>query len=120
MMRSKVVCVKNQPQEVFYKKGVLKDFAKFTRKHLCRKKETLVQVFFCCSSDTNFAPRKDLSKTSLFDLKETLTSFHSAFSDIARSTIDSATDFDNTSEFMSLVPTCTMELSGLPLINGFL
>ena len=62
----------------------------------------------CCASDTNFSPRKDLSKTSVFGLKETLTSFHSAFRDTARSTIDSAIDFDNT-EFMSLVPACTME-----------
>ena len=61
-----------------------------------------------CASDSNFSPRKDLSKTSLFGLKEILTLFHSAFRDTA-STIDSATDFDNTSEFMSLVPTCTME-----------
>ena len=120
MMRSKVLSVQKQAQEVFYKKGVLKDFAKFTRKHLCRKKETLVQVFLCCSSDTNFATRKDLSKTSLFGFKETLISFHSAFRDTARSTVDSAIYFDNTSEFMSLVPTCTMELSGLPIINGFL
>ena len=63
----------------------------------------------CCASDTNFSPRKDLSKTPLFGLTETLTSFHSAFRDTGRSTIDSAVDFDNTSEFMSLVPTGTME-----------
>ena len=36
MMRSKLLCVQKQPQEVFYKKGVLKNFAKFRRKHLCR------------------------------------------------------------------------------------
>ena len=47
-----------QPPEVFYKKGVLKNFAKFTAKHLCRslffnnpatllKKETLAQVLSC-------------------------------------------------------------------------
>ena len=41
---------------MFYKKGVLKNFAIFTRKHLCQslflccnfiKKETLAQGFFC-------------------------------------------------------------------------
>ena len=33
--------------EVFYKKGVLKSFAKFTGEHLCQglKKEKLTQVF---------------------------------------------------------------------------
>ena len=51
-----------QPPEVFCKKGVLKNFAKFTGKHLCQslffnkvdlqacnfiKKETLAQVFSC-------------------------------------------------------------------------
>ena len=53
---------RNSRQEVFYKISVLKNFAKFTRKHLCRspfliklqasasnfvKKETLAQVVFC-------------------------------------------------------------------------
>ena len=37
--------------EVFFKKGVLRNFAKFTGKHLCQslfiKKETLAQVFSC-------------------------------------------------------------------------
>ena len=137
-MRSKLFCVQKQPQEVLYIKGVLKNFAKFTRKHLCQnlifnkfKKEILVQMFacesceiskstcftehlwttasLCCASDTDFSPRKDLSKTSLFGLKETLTSFHSAFRNTARSTIGSAIDFYSTSEFMSLVPTYTME-----------
>ena len=36
MMRSKMLCVQKQPQEVFYKKGVLKNSAKFTRKPLCQ------------------------------------------------------------------------------------
>ena len=45
-----------QLPEVFHKKGVLKNFAKFTGKHLCQslffkknfiKKETLAQVFSC-------------------------------------------------------------------------
>ena len=38
-------------QEVFCKKGVLKNFVKLTGKHLCQglffNKETLTQVFFC-------------------------------------------------------------------------
>ena len=37
--------------EVFCEKGVLRNFAKFTGKHLCQslffKKETLAQVFSC-------------------------------------------------------------------------
>ena len=40
-----------QPTEVFYKKGVLKNFTIFTGKHLCQslffKKETLAHVFSC-------------------------------------------------------------------------
>ena len=40
---------------------------------------------------------------------ETLTSFDSVFWDTARSTIGSAIEFDDTSEFKSLVPTCTMK-----------
>ena len=51
---------------------------------------------------------------------ETLTSSDSVFRDIARSTIDSAIDFGDTSEFKSLVPTCMMKWSGLSLIDGFL
>ena len=50
--------LQNQPPEVFYKKNVLENFAKFSRKHLCQslffnkvpgliKKETLAQVFSC-------------------------------------------------------------------------
>ena len=53
---------------VLYKKGVLRNFAKFTGKHLCQacnfiKKETLAQVFSCefftepfhkTASDTNY------------------------------------------------------------------
>ena len=49
----------NIPPEVFCQKSVLKNFAKFTEKHLCQnvsarasacnfiKKETVVHVFFC-------------------------------------------------------------------------
>ena len=62
-----------EPPEVFYKKGVLKNLAKFTGKHLCQslflknlqvspcnfnKKETLAQVFsreFCETSKNNFS-----------------------------------------------------------------
>ena len=44
--------IQKLPPEVFYKKGILKNFAKFTRKHGCEacnfiKKETLGQVFSC-------------------------------------------------------------------------
>ena len=41
--------IQKQPPEVFYKKGVLKNFAKFAGKHLYQK-ETQIQVFsfeFC-------------------------------------------------------------------------
>ena len=47
--------MKKQPPDVFYKKTVLKNFAKFTEKHLCQslfsnnviKKEALPQMFSC-------------------------------------------------------------------------
>ena len=42
--------IQKQPLEVFCKKGVLRNFVKFTVKHLCKilfKKETLAQVFSC-------------------------------------------------------------------------
>ena len=47
--------IQKQPPDLFYKKGVLKNFAKFTGTHLCLslflvkplKKETLAQVFSC-------------------------------------------------------------------------
>ena len=54
--------IQKQPQEVFYEKNVLENFAKFTGKHLCQslcfdkvgglasnlnQKETLAQVFHC-------------------------------------------------------------------------
>ena len=55
---NKVLSDQKQPPEVFYKKGVLKNIAKFTGKHLCQslflirlqafmKKEALAQVFSC-------------------------------------------------------------------------
>ena len=36
-----------QPSKRFFKKIIMKNFAKFTRKHLCRKNETPAQVFSC-------------------------------------------------------------------------
>ena len=41
-----LACVSSR-LEVFYRKGVLRNFAKFTRKHKKEKKETPAQVFFC-------------------------------------------------------------------------
>ena len=58
--------------------------------------------FLCCPSDADFSSRK------VFQI------------DIARTSIDSAIDFDDTSEFQSLVPTCAMKKSGLSFIDGFL
>ena len=57
---------RNSRPQVFYKKGALRNFAKFTRKHLWQSlkaynfiiKETLAQVFFCefceISKNTSF------------------------------------------------------------------
>ena len=39
--------MQNQPFERFFEKGFLRNFAKFTRKQLCRKNETLAQVLSC-------------------------------------------------------------------------
>ena len=50
---------------------------------------------------------------------EILSSFDSVFRDIVRSTIDSAIDFDDTSEFKSLVPICMMKWSGWSFIAVF-
>ena len=48
---STISMVRSSRLEVFCKKGVLRNFAKFTGKHLCQspfiKKEALVQVFSC-------------------------------------------------------------------------
>ena len=66
MMRSKMFCVHKQPQEVFYKKGVLKNSAKFTRKHLChslpynevagpRPATLLIRKLWCWCLTVNFA-----------------------------------------------------------------
>ena len=41
------VFMEKQPSVGFFKKGVMRSFAKFTRKHLCQKSETLAQVFSC-------------------------------------------------------------------------
>ena len=79
--------IQKQPPEVFCKKGVLTDFAKFTGKHLCQslflnkverpgglkaynfiKKETLAQVFsceFCEISKNTFLHRTRLVAASL-------------------------------------------------------
>ena len=63
-----------QPPEVFYKKGVLKDFAKPTRKNLCRSQFFIKVgdlglrgrwVFFCefCKIFKNFRFLKHLQTT---------------------------------------------------------
>ena len=56
-----IKCFRSSRLEVLCKKGVLKNFSKFTRKHLCQslffKKETLAQVFsfeFCEILRTHF------------------------------------------------------------------
>ena len=41
------VFMQTQTSEGFFKKVVLRNFATFTRKHLCEKNETLVQLFSC-------------------------------------------------------------------------
>ena len=41
------VFMQKQLSKSFFKKGVMKNFAKFTRKHLCRKNETVAPVFSC-------------------------------------------------------------------------
>ena len=39
------VFTQKQPSEGFFQKGVMRNFAKFTRKHLCRKNETPQKLF---------------------------------------------------------------------------
>ena len=50
-IKSSKSCTRRSLPEVFCKKGVLKNFKKFTGKHLCQslfiKKETLAKVFSC-------------------------------------------------------------------------
>ena len=41
------VFMQKQLSEGFFKKGVLRNFAKISRKHLCRKNETQAQDFSC-------------------------------------------------------------------------
>ena len=41
------VFMQKQPSEGFFKKGGMRNFAKFARKHLCQKNEILAQVFSC-------------------------------------------------------------------------
>ena len=50
-------CYRSSLSEVFCKKGILRNFAKITGKHLCQslfiKKDTLVQVFSCVFGETS-------------------------------------------------------------------
>ena len=48
------VFMQKQLSEGFFKKGGMRNFAKFSRKHLCQKNETLVQVVSCEISKSNF------------------------------------------------------------------
>ena len=52
-----VLCTEAATGEVLFRKGVLRNFAKFTRKHLCHfiKIETLAQMFSCefCETSKN-------------------------------------------------------------------
>ena len=76
--------MKKQPPEVFYKKGVVRNFTKFIGKHLCLslffnkvaglrpatfiKKETMAQVFsyeFCEISKNTFFHRTPLVAASM-------------------------------------------------------
>ena len=41
------VFMQKQLSKSFFKKGVVRNFAKFTIKHLCRKNETVAPVFSC-------------------------------------------------------------------------
>ena len=69
--------------EVFCKKGVLRNFAKFTGKHLCQrlffiKKKTLAQVFsceFCEISKNTFSYRAPLVAASKFSNSSLLKKF---------------------------------------------
>ena len=73
---------RNSREEVFCRKGVLRNFAIFTRKHMCEslffnkvagnfiKKETLAQVFFCefCEISKNtFFYRTSLVVASVYE-----------------------------------------------------
>ena len=78
----------------------------------------LAKAFKCELTSYPFWFKSGLSV--LNTMLETLKSFDSVFREIARSTIDSAIDSDDISEFKSLVPICMMKWSGLSLIDGFL
>ena len=85
--------VRSSLPEVFCKKGVLRNFAKFTGKHLCQslffnkvaggacnfiKKETLTQVFsgeFCEISKNTFSQRTPLVAASEWFKQSNLNSF---------------------------------------------
>ena len=41
------VLMQKQPSDRFLKKSVTRNFAKFTRKHMCQKNETIAQAFSC-------------------------------------------------------------------------
>ena len=58
--------IQKQPPEVFYKKGVLENFVKFTRKHLCQsfffnKVAGLSVKSAACISDT---PKEKLQEST--------------------------------------------------------
>ena len=78
---------------------------------------SLQNSFKCVLTSHLFWFKRQLSVLNM--ILESLTSFDSVFRHIARSTINS-TSFDDSSEFKSLVPTCTMKWSGSSLIGGFL
>ena len=70
---------KKQPPEVFCKKSVLRNFAKFTGKHLCQslyfKIEALAQVFsceFCEISKNTFSYRTPLVAASVKSIFNTV------------------------------------------------
>ena len=87
-----MVCYRSSRLEVFCRKGVLRNFAKFTEKHLCQslffnkvvglrpdtllKKETLAQVFSCefceISKNTFFyrTPPVDASVVMIVDVEK--------------------------------------------------
>ena len=68
-----------QPPEVFCEKVVLRNFAKFTGKHLCQSlffnnvAETLAQVFSCefCEISKNTFFKEHIRKTASVPLKTT-------------------------------------------------
>ena len=70
--------IRSSRPEVFCRKGVLRNFAKFTGKHLCQrlnfiKKETLAQVFSCelCKIFKNAFFTEQLRTTASIEIKVT-------------------------------------------------